>query len=118
MITDRINITIDIKYDIACGLSVSIYIYIYIQLTLAYSKGQLGFGNGVTPNILAFLFSSIISTIFLVLSNRVGPQKWIFLYAPCRHTVATCYCHYAFLLLTLLLLSALSYHLVAIVVLL
>ena len=47
---DKSNITIAIKYKVACGLSIS------IDLTLAYCEGQLDCRNSVSPNFLAFLF--------------------------------------------------------------
>ena len=50
MVTDKANITIasNIISDVNFRLA-------HLELTLTYSKGQLGFSNGVSPNILAFL---------------------------------------------------------------
>ena len=50
MVTDMANITIDIKYCIACWLRLA-----YLELNLAYYKSELGLWNGVSPNIFTFL---------------------------------------------------------------
>ena len=39
----------------------------YLELMLTYSKGQLGCRNGVSPNILAFLF--LLDIVFLKVLN-------------------------------------------------
>ena len=47
--TDRANINMAIRYEVACRLA-------YLDLTLTYSEGQLGRRHGVTPDCLTFLF--------------------------------------------------------------
>ena len=51
MVKDLANITVANK--VAYGLSISI-----IRVDLGSSKGQLGFWNGVSPNILSLLLHS------------------------------------------------------------
>ena len=55
--TDRVNITIAIKYKVTenYGLSISIF-----KFDRGISKGQLGCGTGVLPNFLTFILSRVI----------------------------------------------------------
>ena len=48
-VTDRVNTTIAIKYEVEYGLSISVF-----RFDLRLFKGQLGSWNGMLPNILAF----------------------------------------------------------------
>ena len=49
----------------------------YLNLTLAYSKGQLGSCNGVSPNILAFLFSVSAYHVVASVTSPYSISSWL-----------------------------------------
>ena len=55
MVTDRASIAIANKYKVTCGLSIKGF---------KFDLDQLGSGNGVSPNMLAYLLFSPVKLSF------------------------------------------------------
>ena len=53
MVIDRVNITTAMKYESACGFSI---VLAYLDLTMPHANGQFGRWNGMSPDILDFLY--------------------------------------------------------------
>ena len=73
MVSDATEIITAIKYDVTFRFLITLS---YLEFTLTDSIGQLGYRNGISPNIFAFFrFVIVLSFAFVLLSFYYATGK-------------------------------------------